>query len=161
MLIINKKFVMMVRKLMVQRMMALNISFQSTTLFMRYSASDSRRGWWQLPFWIQLGGGALSDAASDIGLEQAYHYILYTGIGIGSGWPRWWPSLQLYSRSEHFTQTASSVTTKMYSLKCQGWNLFTLQSSCIVRVGIIVHSHTCLQENAGGDCMQHWWCSFR
>ena len=70
MLNMKEKLVMMVRKLMMKRMMALNVSFHSTTLLMRYSASDSRRGWWQLPFWIQLGGAALSDGESDIGLEQ-------------------------------------------------------------------------------------------
>ena len=72
MLMLNMKqaLVRMVRKLMMKRMIALNISPHSTTLLIRYSASDSRKGWWQLPFWIQLGGAALSDGASDIGLEQ-------------------------------------------------------------------------------------------
>ena len=70
MLSIKQRLVMMVRRLMMNRMMAFDISASSTGLFIRYSVSNSRRGLWQLPFIIQLGGGSRSDEESDIGLKQ-------------------------------------------------------------------------------------------
>jgi hypothetical protein len=70
MLIIKQRLVMMMRKLMVNRILAFDISPHSNGLFIRYSESNSRRGLWQLPFIIQLGGGSRSDEESDIGLKQ-------------------------------------------------------------------------------------------
>ena len=69
MLIIKQMLVMMVRKLMMNRIFAFDISPHSRGLFKRYSVSNSRRGLWQLPFIIQLGGVSRSDEESDIGLK--------------------------------------------------------------------------------------------
>ena len=64
----KQRLVMMMRKLMMKRTTPLNTSPHRTGLLMRYSASNSSTGWWQLPFSTQLGGGALSGIESDIRL---------------------------------------------------------------------------------------------
>jgi hypothetical protein len=70
MLSIKQRLLMMVRRLMMNRMLAFDISTSSTGLCIRYSSSKSRRGLWQLPFIIQLGGRSRPDEESDIGLKQ-------------------------------------------------------------------------------------------
>ena len=61
MLNMKQKLERMMRKLMINRIVAFKISINSMWLLIRYSASDSISGWWQLPFWTQVGGRARSD----------------------------------------------------------------------------------------------------